>query len=151
QKKENAVGITGIREPGISPDDMRAYEQLWNRGELTLRVSMNLNLDHRLPTATLIEKLRGWGVSTGFGNSMLRIDGIGEFGIDGGFEAALMSQPYERTGRIKSAEPFYGLQRIPTDAFEATLLEANRLGWRGSIHTVGDKAMDIVLDTYAKA
>ncbi|HXN25021.1 MAG TPA: amidohydrolase [Candidatus Dormibacteraeota bacterium] len=151
QKKENAVGITGIREPGINPDDMRAYEELWNRGELTLRVSMNLNLDHRLPAATLIEKLRDWGVSTGFGNPLLRIDGIGEFGIDGGFEAALMSQPYEGTARVKTPGPFYGLQRIPTDTFQAVLSEANRLGWRGSIHTVGDKAMDIVLDTYGKA
>ncbi len=151
QRKENSVGITSIREPGISADDMRVYEELLNRGELTLRVSMNLNLDPHRPTSSLVEQLRQWGVSTGFGNPMLRIDGIGEFGIDGGFEAALMSQPYVGTSRVQTGGGFYGLQRIPTEEFETVLREANRLGWRGSIHTVGDKAMDVVLDTYEKA
>lgn len=147
---ENSVGITGVREPGIPPEDMRVYEELWNRGELTLRVSMNLNLDSHLPADTLVEQLGRWGVSTGFGNSYLKLDGIGEFGIDGGFEAALMSTPYPK-GVGGKEQPFFGLQRIPTDKFETVLKAANRFNWRGCVHSAGDRATDIVLDAYEKA
>lgn len=151
QKKENAVGITGVREPGITPEDMRVYDELWSRGELTLRVSMNLSLDHQKPLSSLIDQLSQWGVSTGFGDEMLRIDGIGEFGIDGGFEAALMSEPYAPSGNVPSTEPFYGLQLIPTDKFTEMMMAMNRLNWRGSIHAVGDKGIDVVLDAFEKA
>lgn len=151
QQKENAVGITSIREPGISPSDMRVYQELWKNNALTLRVSMNLDLSPDLPTSILIKQLSGWGVTTGFGDSMLRLDGIGEFGIDGGFEAALMSQPYEPSGRVRSESPYSGLQLIPTQKFAEVMLAMDSLGWRGCIHSVGDKATDIVLNAYEGA
>ncbi len=148
QRQENAVGITSIREPGISPSDMRAYQELWRSNALTVRVSMGLDLNADLPTSMLIKQLRGWGVTTGFGDSMLRLDGIGEFGIDGGFEAALMTEPYESSSRVRSKFPYFGLQLIPTQKFREVMLAINTLGWRGCIHSVGDKATDLVLDAY---
>lgn len=151
QQKENSVGITSIREPGVSPADMRIYQELWRNNALTLRVSMNLDLRPELPTPILITQLSGWGVTTGFGDSMLRLDGIGEFGIDGGFEGALMSQPYEPSGRVRSEGPYFGLQLIPTQKFAEVILAMDSLGWRGCIHSVGDKATDIVLNAYEEA
>jgi predicted amidohydrolase YtcJ len=82
---------------------------------------------------------------------MLRLDGIGEFGIDGGFEGALMTEHYAHAPGNVAPEQYFGLQRIPTDTFDKVIVAMNRLGWRASIHTAGDKALDIVLDAYEKA
>lgn len=151
QRKMNAAGITGVREPGISADDMRVFQRLHDSGDMSIRVSMNYSLDSSLTAQQLIEQLQTWGVSTGFGDNMLRLDGIGEFGIDGGFEAALMSEHYANPPGHEKADSYFGLQRIATDKFEQVIVAMSRLDWRASIHTAGDKALDIVLDAYEKA
>ncbi|MFT5711183.1 MAG: putative amidohydrolase YtcJ [Halioglobus sp.] len=150
QKKMLAVGVTSLREPGISAEDMRAYQQFHQSGELILRVSMNYSLSPEQPIADFVETLSTWGVSTGFGDHRLRLDGIGEFGLDGGFEGALLSESYANTPG-GAEKPYYGLQRIATLYFEEAVLAMNRLNWRPSVHVVGDKGLDIVLDAYERA
>jgi hypothetical protein len=151
QKALNSVGVTGVREPGISAEDMRVFQELRDRNELTVRVSMNYSLDPSKPAEDLIAELETWGVSTGFGDTMLRLDGIGEFGIDGGFEAGLMSEHYVNAPGTENPQEYFGLQRIATDKFEAVLQAMSRLGWRACIHIVGDRGLDIALDAYEKA
>ena len=151
QAELNAVGITGVREPGVSAAGMRVYQDLWSRGEMTVRVSMSYSLDTTRSAEELIDQLETWGVGSGFGDPMLRIDGIGEFGIDGGFEAGLMSEPYAHAPGDIPAEDYYGLQRIPTEKFERVLQAMSRIGWRAAIHIVGDRGLDIALDAYEKA
>jgi predicted amidohydrolase YtcJ len=151
QKKMNAAGITGLREPGITAHDMRIFQQLHDSGDMTVRVSMNYSLDPTKSADELIKELETWGVSTGFGDDMLRLDGVGEFGIDGGFEGALMTEHYAHPPGNVAPEQYFGLQRIPTDKFDKVIVAMSRLGWRASIHTAGDKALDIVLDAYEKA
>ena len=151
QRALNAVGITSIREPGIKAADMRVYQELRDKGELSVRVSMNYSLDTYASTEELTTQLETWGVSTGFGDEMLRLDGIGEFGIDGGFEAGLMSEPYVNVPGNETPSEYFGLQRIPTEKFEKVLQAMSRLGWRACIHIVGDRGLDIALDAYEKA
>ncbi|MFT5350257.1 MAG: putative amidohydrolase YtcJ, partial [Gammaproteobacteria bacterium] len=151
QKKLNAAGITSIREPGISAADMRVFQELHDNDELSVRVSMNYSLDPAKTAEQLIKQLETWGVSTGFGDHKLRIDGIGEFGIDGGFEGALMSEPYMHAPGNENPKEYFGLQRIPTKKFEQVLQAMSRLGWRASIHIAGDRGLDIALDAYQKA
>jgi len=151
QKKMNAAGITSLREPGVTAANMRVFQELHDSGDMTLRVSMNYDLDASKPTEDLIKELETWGVSTGFGDSMLRLDGVGEFGLDGGFEGALMTEHYAHPPGDVKAETYFGLQRIPTDKFEKVILAMNRLNWRASVHIAGDRALDIALDAYEKA
>ncbi len=151
QKKMNAAGITSLREPGITAENMRVFQELHDSGEMTVRVSMSYDIDPSKPTEELIKELQTWGVSSGFGDSMLRLDGVGEFGIDGGFEGALMTQHYAHPPGNEAPEQYFGLQRIPTDKFEQVIVAMNRLNWRACIHTAGDRALDIVLDAYEKA
>lgn len=151
QRKMNAAGLTGVREPGISSSDMRVFQELHDSGEMTIRVSMNYSLNPSLPVQDMVKQLETWGVSTGFGDHMLRLDGIGEFGIDGGFEGALLSEHYAHPPGHEKPEEYFGLQRIPTDKFDQAIAAMNRFDWRACIHTAGDKALDIVLDAYEKA
>jgi predicted amidohydrolase YtcJ len=152
----NSVGITGIRDPGLAPDNIRIYQELWNSGELTVRISTNLSLSSSQPVSEVLSQLSRWGVSTRFGDHMLRLDGIGEFGMDGGFQAGLMTQPYEKSEDLElrlgtEQGPFYGVQKISAEKFAEFMVGFNRLGWRACVHAVGDKAIDIVLDGYEAA
>lgn len=152
QKLLNSVGLTSVRDPGVGPSDIRIYQQLWDRDEMTVRVSTNLSLPSGPPASEILAKLSEWGVHTRFGDTMLRLDGIGEFGMDGGFQAALMTQPYKDSPDVgPHVGPFYGVQRIPTDKFTKVIRGLNKLGWRACVHAVGDRAVDIVLDAYEKA
>ena len=151
QRKMNAAGITSLREPAVSAQNMRIFQELHDSGGMTVRISMNYELDPSKPTQELISELQTWGVSTGFGDAMLRLDGVGEFGIDGGFEGALMSQHYAHAPGDIPADGYFGLQQIPTDKFEQVILAMNRLNWRASIHVAGDRGLDLVLDAYEKA
>ncbi len=112
---------------------------------------MSYDIDPTKPTRQLIEELQTWGVASGFGDpDAAPRRGSGEFGIDGGFEGALMTEHYAHPPGNEKADTYFGLQRIPTDKFDAVILAMNRLGWRACIHTAGDKGLDIVLDAYAK-
>ncbi len=148
----NSVGLTSVRDPGVEPADMRIYQELWDSGEMSVRVSVNLSLPSEPSAKQILAMLSPWGVHTRFGDHMLRLDGIGEFGMDGGFQAALMREPYEDAPDVGPHEgKFYGLQRIPTDKFVEVIRGLNQLGWRACIHAAGDKSVDIVLDAYEKA
>lgn len=151
ERAMNAVGITSIREPAVTAANMRIYQELRDSGQMTVRISMSYDVDPSQPIARIISELRTWGVSTGFGDSMLRLDGIGELMIDGGFEGALMSQHYTHAPGGIDPQRYFGLQRIPTGKFDRIILEMNRLNWRGAVHVAGDRALDIVLDAYEKA
>lgn len=148
----NSVGLTSVRDPGVGPSDIRVYQALWDSGEMTVRVSTSLSLPSEPSAKQILAMLSPWGVHTRFGDHMLRLDGIGEFGMDGGFQAALMREPYASAPDVgDQGGPFYGLQRIPTDKFVEVIRGLNALGWRACIHAAGDKAVDIVLDAYEKA
>ncbi|QIB64542.1 amidohydrolase [Kineobactrum salinum] len=151
QEALNAAGITGVREPGVSAADMRVYQELADGGDLTVRISMSYSLDTRKTSEELISQLETWGISTQFGDEFLRLDGIGEFGIDGGFEAGLMSEHYVNVPGNEVPENYFGLQRIPTEKFNAVMVAMGRLGWRSTAHVVGDRGLDIALDAYEQA
>ncbi len=143
--KLNEAGVTSVRETGLSPEDMKIYQELWARGELTLRISMMPRLNTDLPLQQIKDFIKSWGVVSGFGDDMLKIDAV-KMGIDGGFEGGLMSKPY-----VEPSDGFYGIQRIPTEKFNEIVVELNRQGWRVGVHCVGDRAIDLVLDAYEKA
>lgn len=151
----NAVGITSVRDAALTTADMRVLQELRQKDELTVRVSMyntldSYKLDASKPADVLIGQLENWAVTTGFGDSMLRIDGLGEIEIDGGFESGLMTEPYAHAPGNENPQEYYGLQLISTDKFEQVLQAAARLGWQANTHAVGDRGMDIALDVYEK-
>ena len=72
----NASGLTSVIEGvggGVSDDDYQALFELWRRGQMTLRMGMHFtgyDPDHTL----------GWirHIPAGFGDDMLRLNGVGE-------------------------------------------------------------------------
>ena len=140
QRRQHAVGLTSIRDLQIRPDAMRAYFDLWREGRLTLRVSMGLELNPE-DVDQLEDRLRNWGVGTGFGDHWLRLDGMAEFnpGNDNFREPPLA--PGEDEVEM----------RVPLEKYRQAILLMNRLGWRPSPHINADRGLDQVLDTYEAA
>src|SRR5262249_12721110 len=71
----HAAGLTSIADAAAGPDDLRLYQTAHQRGELTARVNVLVSFAH-------FDHLRQLGVSSGFGSSRLRINGVKGF-VDG--------------------------------------------------------------------
>lgn len=136
-------GKTSAIDAGLTPDDMRLYQLLHERGELTVRTSMMFRPDTTLTLDEVLSSIRAWGITTGFGDALLRIGGIKLF-MDGGIEGALLREPY-------ATDPnYYGQQTTSPDVARAVCREAARLGWTVGAHACGGAAMDSILDIFAE-
>lgn len=120
--QRHALGLTSVRDLSLFPSGMRAYFRLWQKGQLTMRVSMALDI----PDIDRVEEtLRTWGVGSGFGDDWLRLDTISE-------------DPYPP---VASASQFTALAHA-----------ANRYGWRLAPHVgLDDGGLDMALDAYEAA
>jgi hypothetical protein len=141
-------GITSVVEPGLRPEEIRAYQSFHQEGELSVR--MNLmpswwgfyddeqgdHLDHRAGEL---------GLYSGFGDEWLRIGAL-KMAIDGGTtpHTAFMYEPYEGDTELVA------FNRIPLDALLRYFRTAQELGWDVGIHCCGDHAQDMAVDTFAR-
>jgi predicted amidohydrolase YtcJ len=123
QKQRNALGITSIRDLSNLPTGMRAFARMWRQGQLTVRVSMGLELIDLSDPAALV---RQQGVTPSFGDHWLRIDSAGE-------------RPNPPDGDATPQE------------YTALMLELNRLGWRHSPHVGTNESLESVLQAYEAA
>src|SRR5262249_3128084 len=129
QKQRNALGITSIRDLALWPAGMRAFVHMWQQGKLTVRVSMGVDLPDAADPAGL---LRAQGMTPGFGDHWLRLDGAGE-------------QPWPSTENPQQA------LTLPYPQYLSFVLEMNRLGWREAPHVATNDVLDMVLDAYEAA
>ncbi len=142
QERMHSWGFTSLREVELPPEAMRAYQSLWREGKLTMRINMGLGVNSA--AADEMERiLSPWGVSTGFGNHWLRLDSVGEFGIDLG-ATAYLREPYAN-------RPGKGAMRITPEQLRQAMITINRYGWRPALHISGDAALDAVLDAFEAA
>lgn len=145
QRIYHAAGLTGIMDPGVTPEMMRLYQALWQRGELTMRSVLMPLSDSSLPLQQNLDRIAQSGVATGFGDARLKLGGVKLF-LDGGASlgTALMREPYpdERCN--------CGIQVTPTESFRQIAWACARQGWSLGVHVVGGKAIDIALEVFAE-
>jgi predicted amidohydrolase YtcJ len=137
----NRYGITGIIEPGLSigSDEIRAYMELWAKGELTVRSGVMVRM-----TA---DQIKSAPYYQGFGDEILRISGI-KMIIDGGVETAWLKDPYLIVPGEQENPNYYGLQVTATQVFKDACSAAAKNGWHVETHAVGDQAIETVVNTY---
>jgi predicted amidohydrolase YtcJ len=143
QKAYLAAGICGVIDPGLAPDDMAVYEDLWRAGELNVRsVVMPLAQTHDDPE-TVLARLKAWGVHTGFGDERLKLGGVKVY-LDGGASlgTALMREPWP------DEKCRCGIQVTHTETFHRIVELCASSGWSLGVHTVGGKAIDIALSVF---
>jgi len=143
-KAFNEVGLTGVIEPGILAEDMRAYQAALGEGGLTVRVNMMLmGVEGDEPVEESLRRIREFPMATGYGSEMLRFLGL-KLLIDGGIggRTALLREPYE-------GEPDnYGILTTPEEKLQRLLDAGNMQGMMVGVHCAGGRAMDIVLKEF---
>ena len=145
------LGITSVNVAGIRPEQLPLVEELYNRwGDEFPRATIQLRLwpghDHHADvefgTMQSIAELEAIGDRRAvFTHPKLSMGAV-KMSIDGGLSAPIMwtTAPYE------SRPGFHGEQRIPDSVFYRVALRAKQLGWQLGIHTMGDGAVDMVVD-----
>ena len=138
-----ACGLTSVQTDDCTAaeleDVLEIYSGLDKSGELPVRINAQL----RLPSIELFRKFLEKGLKTGDGSRFFSIGPL-KLVADGtlGARTAAMQEPYsdapDTTGIL-----IYSREEI--DEFVETALEN---GMQTAIHTIGDRAMKIVLDAY---
>jgi predicted amidohydrolase YtcJ len=145
----NAVGLTGDAEPGLYPREIRAYARAAARDDLTVRVEMLMagwGFGSAGEEGDLTRRFEEVGVIGGFGNDLLRLEGI-KFMPDGGVgdRTARMYEPY-------LDEPENRGQWVVEPGKLTELIRwVHDLGWSIDTHTCGDEAQEVTVRAYAAA
>ncbi|HEX3722691.1 MAG TPA: amidohydrolase family protein, partial [Nitrolancea sp.] len=145
----NAVGITGVGEPGLGPRELRAYQAAHEHGRLTVRTDMLLGAWGFVP-ASREPELKRWieeiGVYGGFGDETLRLGGV-KFMLDGGVgdRTARMTEPYA------GEQDNFGQWAVDPDAYPGLVRWVHNLGWSIDTHTCGDAAQELAVKAIVAA
>lgn len=129
-----AAGLTTICDPQVTSREMQAYRLARSAGGLAVRTVM-LPLSHQLDEYLAI------GLVGPIGDDHLRI-GAMKFYTDGAITGgtAVFSQPMGSRGQYPGT-----LYHQPAE-LASLLRRAAGAGWQLAIHTMGDRAMGIMLD-----
>ena len=146
-------GLTAVQEAGVgqglagsSPTEAYAFQVARERSLLGVRTTL-------MPTRVGAEPVHGatgddafgFGLVSGFGDLWLRLGPLKVFS-DGSMigRSAAMNHDY-------SDEPCNrGLLALGPGQLQETLLAAHRGGWQIATHAIGDRAVDEVLEVYAR-
>jgi predicted amidohydrolase YtcJ len=133
-----ATGLTCVYDM-VARSQIRAVLDLKNRGELPIRVRMDVTTD-------LFQEMEKLGIYRGLGDDWARIMGL-KFFFDGAISArtAAVSEPYLHRPN------FYGVMATTREIATKTIMDAYEAGYRISAHANGDRAIDMYLDIMEEA
>ena len=134
-----SLGVTSVQHMNPAYDDIKAYSELQEKGELTLRI-------YAAPMETDWKDQAKIGIRHGFGTRLLRLGAVKGY-ADGslGSGTAYFFEPF--TDDPKS----HGLlsdEMHPPSAMLARLKAADAAGLQLCIHAIGDHAISMVLDMF---
>jgi predicted amidohydrolase YtcJ len=137
-KMMSRAGITSVHDAYGTPDDLRAYQDARDAGELSVRVYCLIGSMH-------LERMLAAGVRTGLGDEWVRVGAV-KMTCDGSIS--------ERTARL--AEPYVGrpddrgMWVTSEDELYRTLSRAHEAGWQLGVHANGDEAIARMLGIYER-
>jgi predicted amidohydrolase YtcJ len=132
------AGITSVHDAYGTPDDLRAYQDVRDAGDLSLRVYCLIGSAH-------LDAMSAAGVRTGLGDEWVRVGAL-KMTCDGSISerTARLSQPYigrpDDRGMLVSTE----------DELYSRLAKAHEAGWQLGVHANGDEAIALVLGIYER-
>lgn len=136
------VGLTTIHDIALAPDDFAVYQEARRRGVLKIRVQMAPLVTNQKD----VDRIKAMGVHTGFGDSHLKFGAIKTF-TDGGMGARTIA--IYPPGVLNEPQNT-GLLLWKSEDLESTHQQLAAMGWQLATHAIGDRAIDQVLDSYAK-
>jgi hypothetical protein len=144
-----AHGLGTIRDPAVSPGQWQAYRRAEAAGQLTVRAhAMIMTTAPAVAAAgsadAYLDGLEEQRIRPGAGEGLLRLWGL-KFVLDGGVEAAAMTEPYaDRPG-------YRGELLWDSGTLTAALTGCLRRGWPVGVHAMGDRANALLLAAMSDA
>ena len=147
-------GVTNVNVAGVRPDNLRLFQALYAlHGEALPRATLQIRLypgydrydDLDESVRVAIAEMESLGFVTGFGDERLQIGAI-KMSIDGGLSAPA----YWSLESYENRPDYTGAIRIPAEAFYPVARRAHELGWQLGIHTMGDAAVEMVVNELEK-
>jgi predicted amidohydrolase YtcJ len=137
-KMMTKTGITSVGDALGSPEDLQAYQDARDAGDLLMRVYCFIGWGS-------IDKMIASGVRTGFGDEWVRVGGMKQI-ADGAVSGrtARLSQPY-----IGSADDYGTFSATEEELYEYGR-RAHLAGWQLGTHANGDVAIERVLNVYER-
>src|SRR3954465_10781052 len=135
----NAAGLTTVHNAMTSAEQILAYEDCRQHGELTHRAYMMIQ------SGEAFSSLKKANIRTGFGDEWIRIGGV-KFVADGSAS--------ERTMRMST--PFvgtsdYGILTMTQEQLYEAVDDAHAHNFQVGVHANGDVTIDMVLKAYERA
>ncbi len=151
-KMAAALGITSIQNASGSADELSLYEELFKRGELTLRVSVAFSVGARTTPQNInrFVELKNQFESNLQAATMLRASSV-KFALDGVIEShtAAMIERYSDLPPEHGA-PF-GELAVPADIYRDLVVKLDKAGFQIYTHAIGDRAVREALNAYENA
>ncbi len=136
-----SVGVTSLQNMNPDYDDIRAYSELLERGELTARIYV-------APLIPQVDDQTRIGIRHAFGGPFLRMGAVKAY-ADGSlgsrtayFAESFVDQPGNRG--------LLGDEMHPLSLMLERMMKADAAGLQICTHAIGDQAISIVLDLYAE-
>ena len=131
-------GVTSVNDPQGSPEDLAAYQEARDAGELSVRVYSFLSVN-------FVPRMLAAGVKTGLGDEWVRVGAV-KMVADGSISerTAWVSEPY--VGRPND----HGIQTRTGEQLYNDSKAAYAAGWQIATHGNGDLAIDTVLKVYER-
>ncbi|HEX8039326.1 MAG TPA: amidohydrolase family protein, partial [Chryseosolibacter sp.] len=150
----NSIGITSVCSGGGTQDELSAFRDLENNGELTVRVFHNIRapFDMRLSLDEMRSELKKMGVKTGDGNEWVRVGAL-KVVLDGGM---LTGTAFLNEGWGEKAKDIYGINDpayrgelfFSKDQLVRVITAAVEGGWKFTAHVTGGGGVDTLLAAY---
>lgn len=145
QRVYNRSGITSTLVAGLNADQIKAYYEVAQRGQSTVRAGMFWRF--AADSAQAFEtQLKAAPFKDGQGNDWARLAGI-KLVSDGGMT---LKSAYIR-GNYANEPKNHGMVAVDPNTYMQQVQLANQNGWRVHTHAVGDAAVDLTLKAYAAA
>lgn len=142
-----AVGITSILDPGLRPEELRAYLRARREDRLPVRVNLlpswhGFHDDEQ--AAELDARAAGLGIFSGLGDEWLRLGAL-KMAVDGGTTSrtAWMFQPFLGEDKV------HDYNRLDPEDLREFFARGHALGWDIGIHAIGDRAHHEVAAAFA--
>jgi predicted amidohydrolase YtcJ len=150
-KNYNSVGITGICDGSSGQSNLRLYQKMINKRDLTVRISAQYHIGTIGDIDEIQKRIRNVAENPLCkGGPMLRVIGIKTF-LDGGMltGSAYMLKPWGISKIYAIDDPDYrGVLFIPKDRLLPIVRTATESGLQFTAHTVGDGAVHTLLEVY---
>ena len=141
-----SLGITSIQNANGTEEDLRLFQALHQRGELSLRFAAAFSVSEATTTNQL-DRFTFLKDSVGTTNPWLRADAI-KFMIDGVIEGhtGAMLEPYSD---LPESDPLaLGQLNFSLERYQELVIDLDRRGFRLFTHAIGDRGVREALNAY---